>query len=165
MPPSSSAFAFAPSSSAPKVLLLDLSECAARRKRSASRAPSAVRRSAIIVGASSKNVCTSSATNSAPAVSCRPLNVARSIVSWPMSVCLPLRKEGKLLAEGLYPVCFGYVVVHSRLHAHLAVALHRVRGHRHDMRPLARAPARADAARGFQPVHLRHLHVHQHHVV
>ena len=58
------------------------------------------------------------------------------------------------------------VVIHAGLQAHLPVALHGVGRHGDDARPLRSAGQRAQMrARRLQPVHLRHLHVHQHHVV
>ena len=55
------------------------------------------------------------------------------------------------------------VVVHAGRQACLAVAGHGVRRHGHDLqRPIR--PSRANAPRGLQPVELRHLDVHQHHV-
>ena len=59
-PSSSSSRAIAPRVSAPKVLLLDLSECAVRRNLSASFAASARRRSSSMTGASCRKVSTSS---------------------------------------------------------------------------------------------------------
>jgi hypothetical protein len=47
----------------------------------------------------------------------------------------------------------------------LAVALHGVGGHRDDARALAGRPALHDATRRLEAIHIRHLHVHRHHVV
>ena len=55
------------------------------------------------------------------------------------------------------------VVPRARLEAALAVALHRLRGHRDDRQVLA-AGELADLAHGLQAVHLRHHDVHQHDV-
>ena len=61
----------------------------------------------------------------------------------------------------------GEVVVHPGLDAPLAVARHRVRGHRDDRhaRPALGGLAGADAARRLEPVELGHLAVHEHEVV
>jgi hypothetical protein len=58
----------------------------------------------------------------------------------------------------------GHVVVHARRHAQLAVAFHGVGGHGDDPGPVPR-PAPVDLARGLEAVQLRHLHVHENHVV
>ena len=52
---------------------------------------------------------------------------------------------------------------HAGLEAAAAVFFHRIRRHRHH-RQLFEACLRANPARGFQAVHDRHLHVHQHDV-
>src|SRR4029434_161012 len=82
----------------------------------------------------------------------------------PSSV-LPRLHLAQRLDETLDAYRLGELVVHARGEALLAVALHRVRRHRHDARAIVRFTARDDAARGFEPVHLRHLNVHQHDVV
>src|SRR4029077_16609460 len=128
--------AIAPSLSAPKVRLFDLSECAARRNRSASPAASAARRSCCIRGASLRKVSTSSPTNSAPAVCCSASKVARSIVVSLMSSVLAWLHLVQRLDQPVHADRLGQVVVHSRVHAHLAIALHRVGGHGDDARPL-----------------------------
>ena len=157
---SSSSRACAPSAVAPKVWALVFSECAARRKRSAcARRRSALRSSANIGGASSKNVSTSSTTKSrAPAA-------GEGVVMWPCSSREALTRRSRrvsslvsasLTAPGVARgVCvrastscidadrLGHVVVHAGGQAHLAVALHRVGGHGDDARPLAAAELRA----------------------
>src|SRR5262249_22156314 len=153
IPPSSRLFAIAARDVAPKVLLLDLSECAVRRKRSASFAASAPRRSPNMCGASSRNVSTNSRTKSAPAVVFRSSKTARSMGASAMSAApaggyVVERLDQPLDADGL-----GEVVVHAGGEAHVAVALHRVGGHCDDARPVARPPARADLARCVETVH------------
>ncbi len=86
--PARSDLAIAARPSAPKVLLLDFSECAARRNLSASFAARELRMSESIVGASSRKAFTSSFTKSAPAVSWSSLKVAGSIVGSAMSCSL-----------------------------------------------------------------------------
>src|SRR5215472_8292975 len=65
----------------------------------------------------------------------------------------------------IHPDRFAHVIVHARSQAQFAVALHGVGCHRYDARALARGPPRGDLARGLKAIHLRHLHVHQHHIV
>ena len=65
----------------------------------------------------------------------------------------------------LDPDRFHDVVVHAGRQEPLAIALHRLGGHRDDPRPLAGPPAFEDAARGLDAVHLRHLHVAEQQVV
>ena len=69
------------------------------------------------------------------------------------------------LDQRIDPDRLDHVVVHAGGQARLAVALHRVGGHRDDARALAVRPSRRDAPRRLEAVHLGHLHVHQHHVV
>src|SRR5215211_1550274 len=57
------------------------------------------------------------------------------------------------------------VVVHPRGQTGLALLLHGAGGRRDDVRPSPLWPSLVDAARGLQPVHRRHLHVHEHDVV
>ncbi len=57
------------------------------------------------------------------------------------------------------------VVVHAGPEALLAVALHRVSGHRDDIRLTKVAAARADASSGFVAIHFRHLAIHQNDLV
>ena len=67
--------------------------------------------------------------------------------------------------ESFRPDRFRDVTVHARGQAPLAIALHRVRGHaddRHVGAGLRLQPA--DGRSRLEAVHLRHLHVHQHHV-
>ena len=59
----------------------------------------------------------------------------------------------------------GDVIVHAGLQAFFAVAHQRVAGHGNDARALFGGPALADLARGFQAVHLRHLHIEEQDVV
>ena len=59
----------------------------------------------------------------------------------------------------------GDVIVHAGRQAPLPVPLHRVRRHRHDRNVAPRRPLQTpDGRRRLEPVHLRHLHVHQHQV-
>ena len=58
----------------------------------------------------------------------------------------------------------GDVIVHPGLEAALALAGHRVRGHRDHWRH-GIAPVAPDLARGLESVHHRHLAVHQHRIV
>src|SRR5450432_3864446 len=116
----------APNVSAPNVRLLDLSECAARRNASALPSASVVRSSANIAGASSRNVSTSSPTNSAPAVCCNDSKVAGSIVGALMSSVLPSIYLVQCLDHPIHADRLGQVIVHPGLDAHLTVALHRV---------------------------------------
>ena len=59
----------------------------------------------------------------------------------------------------------GDVVVHAGLEAPLAVAGHRVRGHRDDRdAPAAAGLGGADRRRRLEAAHRRHLHVHEHDV-
>ena len=60
---------------------------------------------------------------------------------------------------------FAHVIVHARRQTQLAVALHRVGRHRDDPRSPVSGPASGDLPRGFEPVHLWHLDVHQHEIV
>ena len=126
------------------------------------------RSSASMRGASSRKVSTSSATKSAPA---RVLAARRrSSRSIDRLVHAQRSSRAGTLSQRLdQPVDadrLGQVVVHAGGEAHLAVALHRVGGHRDDARALARRPsARMMLPRRFEAVHLGHLHVHQHHVV
>ena len=57
------------------------------------------------------------------------------------------------------------VVVHPRGQTGLALLLHGAGGRRDDVRPSPLWPSLVDAACGLQPVHRRHLHVHEHDVV
>ena len=58
-----------------------------------------------------------------------------------------------------------HVAVEAGLEAPLAIAAHRVGGDGHERKMLARGPlVRADGGRRLEAVHLRHLHVHEHHV-
>src|SRR5215831_10530074 len=57
------------------------------------------------------------------------------------------------------------VIVHAGRQAELAVALHRVGGHRHEPRPPLSRPSPVDLAGGLEAVQLRHLDVHQDDVI
>jgi hypothetical protein len=58
-----------------------------------------------------------------------------------------------------------HIVVHAGREVPLAVAAQRVRGQRHDREADAAGPlAGAKGGRGLEPVHVRHLDVHQHDV-
>jgi len=74
---------------------------------------------------------------------------------------------GQRLSQLLRGHRLGHVVVHARLQAALAVALHGVRRHgdHRDKVVDAGEPPAADHAGGLYAVQLRHLHVHQHQVV
>ncbi len=89
-----------------------------------------------------RNASTSSATNSAPAVSCSSSNVARSIVRLVHVQSLLARGTWfERLDQPLDADRLGQVVVHAGGEADLAVALHRVGRHRDDARALVRRPA------------------------
>ena len=60
---------------------------------------------------------------------------------------------------------FADVIVHARFKALLAVATHRAGRHGYDRRMMPRIPlARPQNARRREPVHFRHVDVHQHQV-
>ena len=174
---------------------LDLSECAARRKASTSFSAKARRSVAISSRASSANVSISSPTNGPPIVAVEPLDPVRSIARHPGGNLLVRPSAQRLsralagsvlrrspsaprarphpsartaLERGdqlLHPDRLRHVVVHSRRHAQLAIALHGVGRHGDDPRATHVGPAPVDLAGGLEAVHLRHLHVHQNHVV
>src|ERR1019366_7100497 len=59
---------------------------------------------------------------------------------------------------------FGQVVIHSRLHALLAIPCHGVGGHGHDRNSRIQRSCRGgpNQPRSFKAIHLRHLAVHEH---
>ena len=77
---------------------------------------------------------------------------------------LTLRHRKQRLDERLGIDRLGDVVVHSRSQAHFPIARHRVRRHGNDPGPVVRHGV-DDAPARLQPVHLRHLYVHQDDVV
>src|SRR5262245_27561541 len=76
---------------------------------------------------------------------------------------LPLQEGLNLRHQPLELHGFGLVVVATRFERFLAVAHHRMSGERDD-RDVPRRVLRLEAARGFPPVDLRKIHVHQNQV-
>ena len=124
--------------SAPNVLLFDLSECAARRKRSASsrgeRAAQVGEHRRRLVEERVDELARRTRRRRCPAARRRS---ARSIVGSRHVRLLACRHLVQRLDQPLDADRLGEVVVHAGGEAHLAVALHRVGGHRDDARALA----------------------------
>jgi len=59
---------------------------------------------------------------------------------------------------------FGDIIVHSRLKAHLPRSFLRATGHRNNFYAPA-GPEVSDGSGGLQTIHLRHLNIHEDHIV
>ena len=150
---------------APNVAAFDFSVCAAPDRSSASSCSSPVGASRAGPG-HGRGRCR-------PAPTDRPVTppseaTSRRTTSTSTAAFGEVRRDGGHRGQGpgqlLEPDRLREVVVHAGLEAQLALALHRVRRHRDDVRPRSRPPL-VDAPGRLEPVHLRHLDVHEHRVV
>ncbi len=77
-------------------------------------------------------------------------------------LCSRLTDRGDRAAQVLGPDRLRHVIVHAGRQASFPVTMHRMRGHRDDPRMSAhRPPVRPDCGRRIEPVHLRHLDIHE----
>src|SRR5262249_24378077 len=74
---------------------------------------------------------------------------------------LPPHPGGQLRGELNGPDWFRQVIVHPGLQTQLSVALHRIGRERQDGDTVAAAFARSDRDGRFEPIHFRHLAVHE----
>ena len=157
-------------SSAPKVAPLDFSVWAARRASSASPRSSALRSVASWLGASPRNVATSSRRTRRRRLP-QAVERGRRRGRRPAGVRLasPRRcraddtaqRRGQLVGADR----LRHVVVHPGLEAGFAILEHRVGGHGDDARARSRRASARRSAGGLEPVQLGHLHVHEDDVV